>query len=89
MLRKKKLYSKRYKCAFGQDKVEYLEHSITGEGIKTDPAKVEAMVTWPLPRTLKALRFVLGLTGYYRRFMRNYGWFNKPLTGLLKKNSFC
>ncbi|XP_060210837.1 uncharacterized mitochondrial protein AtMg00860-like [Lycium barbarum] len=88
ILRKKQLYAKRSKCSFCQKKVEYLGHVMTGEGVSTDPAKIEAMASWPVPRSLKALRGFLGLTGYYRRFARNYGWISKPLTALLKKNSF-
>lgn len=88
LLRKEQLYAKKSKCAFDQDKVEYLGHIITGEGVKTDPAKIETMLSWPVPKTLKALRGFLGLTGHYRRLFKNYGWISKPLTALLKKNSF-
>lgn len=88
VLRKEQLYAKKSKCAFGQDKIEYLGHIITGKGVKTDPAKIEAMFNWPMPKTLKSMRGFLGLTGYYRRFIKNYGWISKPLTTLLKKNAF-
>jgi hypothetical protein len=53
-----------------------------------DPKNIEAIQDWPHLKTLKILHGFLGLTGYYHKFVNNYGKIATPLTALLKKNSF-
>ncbi|XP_076896345.1 uncharacterized protein LOC143549303 [Bidens hawaiensis] len=67
---------------------KYLGHIITENGVSTDPSKIEAIVQWPQPTTVKQLKGFLGLAGYYRRFIKSFGGIAGPLTNLLKKDAF-
>lgn len=72
------------KCEFLKKEVEFLGFIISDKGIKTNPKKVEAILNFPTPKTLKDLRSFLGLSNYYRRFIRDYAKIAKPLTTLLR-----
>lgn len=88
ILRRHKLSAKKSNCCFGKSRIEYLGHLIFEQGVEADSCKIVVMLTWPLLETLKALKWFLGLTSYYRRFVRNYGLIAAPLTFMLKKNAF-
>jgi hypothetical protein len=81
-------FLKQSKCAFGASEVEYLGHLVGKDGIRVDPKNIEAMQDWSHPKTLKSLRGFLGLTGYFRKFVKNYEKIATPLMALLKNNSF-
>lgn len=78
-LQEHQLFLKRSKCFFGARFVAYLGHVIS---------EVQAVLSWPILSTVRAVRAFLGLAGYYRRFIRDYGTIAAPLTHLLWKDGF-
>ncbi|KAL0561654.1 hypothetical protein IC582_002094 [Cucumis melo] len=82
-----KLYAKYSKCDFWLDRVIFLGHVVSAEGIYVDLQKIEAIVNWEQPSTVTEVRSFLGLTGYYRRFVEEFSKLAIPLTNLTKKDS--
>ncbi|XP_074355258.1 uncharacterized protein LOC141693960 [Apium graveolens] len=78
ILRKEKLYAKFSKCEFWLEKVQFLGHIVSREGISIDPEKVEAVANWELLKTPTEVRSFLGLAGYYRREIAE--WVSRCLT---------
>jgi hypothetical protein len=85
--KEQQLYAKPSKCFFRVKEVEYLGLIVSHEGVKVDPNNIKSMMDWPIPKTLKNLRGFLGLTGYYRKFVRNYGRIVAHLSTLTKKDA--
>jgi len=70
---------KRKKCSFGQKNVKFLGHIISPDGVQPDPAKIEAIKEYPVPRKVKDVRAFLGLANYYRTFVKDFA----KIAGLL------
>jgi hypothetical protein len=79
------LYAKYSKCEFWLDEVPFLGHIISKGGILVDPVKVTEIVGWKIPKTATEVRSFLGLTGYYRRFIKGFSKIAKPMTSVLEK----
>ena len=84
-LREKTLYAKLSKCGFWLKEVSFLGHIVSTEGIRVDPIKMKAVVNWKPPRNITEVRSLLGLAGYYRRFVKGFSVIASPLTKLLRK----
>ena len=74
------------KCQLLQEKVEYLGHTISAEGISCQEGKVEAVKEWPIPTTTRELHTFLGFCGFYRRFVENYSRITRPLHELIQQH---
>lgn len=85
VLHQHRLFVKQSKCEFGATSIAYLGHTISAAG---DSAKVQAVTNWPQPCSVHAVRNFLGMAGYYRKFVKDYGTIAAPLTALLCKEGF-
>ena len=85
-LKQANLKLKPSKCQLLQTEISFLGHRVSGRGVSTEPAKIQLIKDWPVPKNLKELRGFLGLTGYYRKFVQDYSMVVLPLNALMKKN---
>ncbi|GJR32950.1 retrovirus-related pol polyprotein from transposon TNT 1-94 [Tanacetum coccineum] len=86
LLKKERLYAKFSKCDFWLDSIQFLGHVIDRSGVHVDPAKIKAIKSWAALTTPMEVRQFLGLTGYYRRFIKGFSLISKPLTKLTQKD---
>ena len=86
-LRDASLRLKPPKCKFARKEVHYLGHIVSAEGVRTDPDKTKAVKEYPIPHDVKQLRQFLGLTNYYRRFIKDYSLLATPLFHLTRKTA--
>ena len=85
--RKHNLRVKATKCTFGANKVNYLGHVVSAEGVHTDPDKIKAVSLLAEPQNVEQVRSFLGLAGYYRKFIPKFAMLAAPLVSLTKKGT--
>src|ERR1041385_8573444 len=84
-LREHKLYAKYSKCEFWIPEVTYLGHGISKDGIAVTPERIQAILDWTPPNTVKQVCSFLELASYCRHFVENFSKIAKPPTNLLHK----
>ena len=63
---------KESKCNFFHKYIHSLGHVIFADGLWIDQDKIDAIVYWPHPRNLDELNILLGMAGFYCKFIKNY-----------------
>ena len=74
------------KCSLCQQRVAFLGHIVSAEGIAKDPSKTDAVSKWPTPLSKKEVQQFLALANYYGRFVKNFASISKPLHRLTEKS---
>ena len=85
VLQRNELYAKFSSCEFWLNKVAFLGHVVSNDGVSMDPQKIKVVIKWPRPKNPMEVRSFLGLAGYYRRFVHNFSKIATPLTNLTRK----
>ena len=78
---------KSQKCKFAQQKIEYLGHTLTTDGVSLNDRKVQAVKEFPRPHTVKEVKGFLRLVNYYRNHLKNLTIVARPLTTLIRKKT--
>ena len=86
ILRDNRLYAKMKKCTFNAQEVKFLGHIVGVNGVRVDPAKVQAINDWPVPQNVHQVRSFVGLATYFRKFIQGFSSMVAPLHELTKKD---
>jgi hypothetical protein len=86
ILRENKLYAKKEKCEMFCTNVSFLGHRVGADGIGMEKDKIDAILNWPAPTDVEQIQKFLGLSGYYRRFIKNFSAICSPISELLSKH---
>lgn len=72
------------KCNFLKRKINFLGHILEKGTIRPSTAKTSAVINFPEPKTQKHIQSFLGLSGYFRKFIKDYALIARPLSDLLR-----
>ena len=81
-LKDHQLYAKFSKCEFWLTEVKFLGHVVSASGVSVDPKKVKVVMSWERLKSVFKISSVLGLAGYYKRFIEDFSRLVAPMTRL-------
>jgi hypothetical protein len=74
-------------CEWHQKQVELLGYAILGEGVSMSEDKIDAILNWDIPESVKEVQSFVGFASFYRQFIEGFSKIYYPLTGLTKKTN--
>jgi hypothetical protein len=87
-LREQGLYAKQEKCLFHQSMVEFLDYIVSGDRIPMDEKKIQTILDWIAPSSIRDVQYFLDFANFYRIFIKDYSKIAAPLTCLTRKDKF-
>ena len=81
------LFVKPEKCVWKIREVGFLGVIIGEDGVRMEKEKVQGVVEWPVPKSVKDVQKFLGLANYYRRFVKDFAKIAKPLHEMTRKET--
>jgi len=84
VLEKERLYGNLKKCTFFSPEVTFLGYVLTAKKVKMDGSKVEAIRSWPVPKSIRDVRSFHGLASFYGQFIRNVSIIMAPINEAIR-----
>jgi len=73
------------KCSLFKDRISFLGHMVSAQGIDPQEEKIISIQDWPVPKCVRDVRAFFGLASYYRKFVKNFATIAEPLSALTQK----
>ena len=85
VLKDHQFYAKFSKCELWLIEVKFLGHVVLASSVSADPEKVKAVMSWERPKSIFEIHSLLGLVGYYMRFIKDFSRLAALMTRLTHK----